>query len=329
MGKVLFIRGGAIGDFILTLPAIQLARRSLPEAEIEILGYEPAIQLARAANLADATRSIEYGPLSSFFSPNAALEPELAVYFKSFSVVISYLYDPDRFFENNLRRSGVETLFTGPHKVDETLAERHAAEQLAKPLEHLAMFLDQPWIDLAFDEDTRENAEVLLRNAGVDASQKLIALHPGSGSPRKNWSFEGWIQVAVSLSQEWDGNAHFLAISGEAEDSVIHEFHELLARERVAFTPVCHCPLPCLGVLLQRCQLFLGHDSGISHLAGACGIPGILLFGPTDPKVWAPRNPAITVIRSPSKTMAGFDPEQIVQAALKKCRNGGSFSQSK
>lgn len=327
MGKILFIRGGAIGDFILTLPAIQLARRSLPGVEIEILGYEPAVQLAKAAKLADATRSIEYGPLSAFFIPNTLLSPELMGYFKSFSVVVSYLYDPDGYFEGNLRRSGVETLFIGPHKVDESLAGQHAAAQLARPLEQLALFLEQPWIDLSFGSVASDDAGSLLQRAGIGPATQLIALHPGSGSPRKNWSFEGWSRVAASLASRLGGDVHFLVISGEAEDTIIHEFHDLLDREGVDFTPVIHCPLPCLGALLQRCRLFLGHDSGISHLAGACGIRGVLLFGPTDPEIWAPRNPAMGVVRSRTKTMADFRPEEVTGIALEKWRAGENSPQ--
>ena len=67
-GRILVIRGGAIGDFILTLPAIKLLRDSIPAAHLEILGYKHIIALAEMSRYADATRSIEYGPLSSFFS---------------------------------------------------------------------------------------------------------------------------------------------------------------------------------------------------------------------------------------------------------------------
>lgn len=55
-------------------------------------------------------------------------------------------------------------------------------------------------------------------------------------------------------------------------------------------------PLEELVAHFSQCRLFLGHDSGISHLAAACGAPCLLLFGPTDPSVWAPPSPRVTVI---------------------------------
>ena len=68
MNRILVIRGGAIGDFVLTLPAIKLLRDRFPKAHIEILGYKHIAALAEKRFYAQAVRSIEYGPLSSLFA---------------------------------------------------------------------------------------------------------------------------------------------------------------------------------------------------------------------------------------------------------------------
>ena len=65
---------------------------------------------------------------------------------------------------------------------------------------------------------------------------------------------------------------------------------------------------------LQNCALFLGHDSGISHLAAAVGTSCLLLFGPTDPAIWAPANPEVRVLRAPSLTMAGIEVPTVLAA---------------
>src|SRR5438105_12957417 len=116
MNRILVIRGGAIGDFILTLPALKALREAYPDARIEILGYKHIAVVAENRFYAQAVRSIEYGPLASFFAKNSELPAELADYFASFDLIISYLYDPDRIFESNLRRCGVENLLYGPAK---------------------------------------------------------------------------------------------------------------------------------------------------------------------------------------------------------------------
>jgi heptosyltransferase III len=72
LNRILVIRGGAIGDFVLTLPAIKLLRDRWPTARLEILGYTHIVALAENRFYADAVRSIEYGPLASFFARRAS-----------------------------------------------------------------------------------------------------------------------------------------------------------------------------------------------------------------------------------------------------------------
>src|SRR5437773_12391648 len=133
MNRILVIRGGAIGDFILTLPALKALREARPRAHIEILGYKHIAVLSENRFYARAVRSIEYGPLSSFFAKNSELPADLARYFGSFDLIISYLFDPHRIFENNPRRCGVEYLLCGPPKSVESAV--HAVGQLPLPIE--------------------------------------------------------------------------------------------------------------------------------------------------------------------------------------------------
>ena len=95
MGKILIVRGGAIGDFLLTIPAIQLLRDSLPDPHIEVLGYRNVADVATAFGIVDGARSIEYGPMSRFFVPKSDLDSDLTNYVGQFDLVLSYLFDPD------------------------------------------------------------------------------------------------------------------------------------------------------------------------------------------------------------------------------------------
>jgi heptosyltransferase-2 len=73
-------------------------------------------------------------------------------------------------------------------------------------------------------------------------------------------------------------------------------------------------PLPHLAAVLEH-TIFVGHDSGISHLAAAAGSNCILLFGPTDPNVWAPRNENVQIVVAPSGKLEDLEIAQ-VQGAL-------------
>jgi heptosyltransferase-3 len=288
--RILVIRGGALGDFILTLPALRLLRENFPGARLEILGYKHIVALAEGRIYADATRSIEYGPVAAFFARRATLDPELSEYFAGFQQIVSYLYDPDGIFEANLRRAGAKNILYAFRKLDDS---DHAAHQLARPLEQLALYLEDAAARVHPSEEDRAAAAAFLGDA---AGRLLIAIHPGSGSPKKNWPITNWLQLAHRLSAALP-EARFVLIGGEADNAPLAEFlagwtgpPALLARS---------LPLPELAAILERCRLYLGHDTGISHLAAAVGTACVLLFGPTDPDVWRPANANVTVLRAP------------------------------
>jgi ADP-heptose:LPS heptosyltransferase len=292
--RVLVIRGGAIGDFILTLPAIRLLLEGLPNPHIEILGYPGITSVAILGGLAEGARSIEHASLAPFFCPGANLDPTLAAYLASFPLVVSYLHDQDGHFGANLERAGVRNLIRGSHRMDES-GEIPAAVQLAKPLDELALYLEQPWISLGLQRPTPPSS--------------VVAIHPGSGSPRKNWGYERWAEFASRL-----GAASYLVVSGEAERDTIQDLLSDLDRRDIRFEHLACAPLPTVAQALTTCCGFVGHDSGISHLAAACDLPCFVLFGQTKPEIWAPQNPGVTVIRAPGGQLASLSPAAVADA---------------
>ena len=307
MKRILVIRGGAIGDFVLTLPAIKLLRGRYPDAHLEILGYKHIVALAENRFYADATRSIEYGPLASFFARGADLPRDLADYFARFDLVVSYLFDPDRVFEQNLIRCGVDMFIAANPKI---AAERHAALQLAQPLAQLDLTEPDPAARLYPAATDRAFAQSFLSSANAP----VVALHAGSGSATKNWRLERWIALGDTLIG--DGTAgSLLILGGEADVKQLRSLGaEWRDQEKVVFAE--NLPLPELAALLSECALFIGHDSGISHIAAAVGTYCVLLFGPTDPAVWAPANQPVQVLRADSRSLGDLQFEDVRNAAL-------------
>ncbi len=290
MDRILVVRGGAIGDFILTLPALKALRNARPHAHIEILGYKHIAVLAEKRFYAQGVRSIEYGPLARFFAVNSELPGELADYFASFDLIVSYLFDPDQIFEENLRRCGVENLLCGSAKILENAG--HAARQLARPIEELGIEV----VDLServFPSTAdRESARGFLGYP----SKPIVAIHPGSGSSQKNWPLENWIAL-FSQADHFSDVGRMLVISGEADEAQSKRLEHEWSERNVCFAK--SLPLPQLAAVLEQ-STFIGHDSGISHLAAAVGANCILLFGPTAPNIWAPCNNNVRVLRAPN-----------------------------
>ena len=306
-GRILVIRGGAIGDFILTLPAIHLLRENFPDAHIEILGYQHIISLAEGRYYAAATRSIEYGAMAGFFVPHSELAPDLVEYFASFHQIVSYLFDPERYFESNLRRAGAKNILRAFAPIDDS---DHAARQLARPLEKLALYIEDAAAKIHLTVEDHAFADRFFADC---ENAPIIALHPGSGSPRKNWPLEKWTEFGRALLRR---DVRLLIVGGEADE-------ERVAALRAAWhgAPILvsrHVPLPHVAALLARARLFVGHDSGISHLAAAVGANCLLLFGPTDPAVWAPANPCVSVLTAPDDDLEKLSVEAVVDEALRR-----------
>ena len=316
MNRILVIRGGAIGDFFLTLPALKALREAYPDARIEILGYKHIAVVAENRFYAQAVRSIENGSLASFFAKDSELPAELAGYFASFDLIVSYLYDSDRIFESNLRRCGVENLLCGPAKIIEKSG--HAARQLARPIEQLGITVADLTEEIFFTADDRQFAQEFLRRS----SQSILAIHPGSGSKEKNWPLENWIELVSSKdhSSKAEGELghmgkqfSLVVVSGEADKAQTAELEYDWKDRGVCFAK--NLPLPHLAAVLEH-TIFVGHDSGISHLAAAAGANCILLFGPTDPNVWAPRNENVCVLQAQSRRLNDLDIAE-VRAAMR------------
>jgi heptosyltransferase III len=281
MPKVLVIRGGAIGDFILTLPAIKLLRDNIPDVRLEILGYKPITELAVAAGLAEATRHLEHSAMARLFAPGSQIDDDVADYFRSFNVVVSYLYDPDGYFRGNMERLKVKTFLEASHRVEP--GNGHAAVQLAKPLERIAMWLEDPAPRLAFDPV-----------ADAEERRPLIAIHPGSGALKKCLPPDHWQRFGQSFAA-LHPEFQLVVVTGEAE---FERGVTASMRSALAGTDALHwdqLPLTDLACRLAGVRGFIGHDSGISHLAAACGVRCLLFFGPTDAETWAPKNPGVQV----------------------------------
>ncbi len=288
-GRILVIRGGAIGDFILTLPAISALRRQFPEAYLEILGYPHIAQLALAGGLVDRVQSIEAGALAGFFAKNGKLSESLADYFSGFNLIISYLYDPDEIFRSNVARCSKAQFIQGPHRAKDA-DKIHATRVYLSPLEKLAIFDADPLPRLCL----QPKAQPAL--AAQAPRSPVIGLHPGSGSERKNWPEEKWAALLQELINKTD--FEILMVGGEAEGERLQRLAAALplTRLRVAQS----LPLPELGQMLGRCDAYLGHDSGISHLAAALGLPGVLLWGESMAEVWRPPSEQIVVLHEPA-----------------------------
>jgi ADP-heptose:LPS heptosyltransferase len=126
--------------------------------------------------------------------------------------------------------------------------------------------------------DALVRARQLLDQAGFDRAGAVIAIHPGPSGPFREWSNESWTRLVQALREAGFPNIVQLGASGSSDagaalrtpiPGVVSLVNQLSIEELVA--------------MISGCDLLIGIDSGLLHIAASVGTPGIGLFGATSP----------------------------------------------
>ena len=141
-----------------------------------------------------------------------------------------------------------------------------------------------------------------------------VVVHPGSGGVSKCWPVDRYEAVLDALDA---AGRPVRVIYGEAEAERWPA--QRLARWRDRYGATGCATLEALLEQLLPAAAYLGNDAGPTHLAAQLGLPTLALFGPTDPRVWAPRGPAVTVLAPPTPTTITWLEVPAVLEAVTKC----------
>lgn len=261
MPRTLIVHTGGIGDFLLALPAIEELAKGTP---VELAGYRDRLELAVAGGIAAAAHSLDAIEFHSVFDEPSS---RLREFLSRFDRVIVWMRDPDHTIQHGLERCEVPRVDVFPGLPDSDWS-RHASEYYAECLR------------VTPDPEFRLN--VSPQHPPLDA-----VIHPGSGSPSKNWPMPRFAALASSLAAA--GRTVTWCI-GPAEAERAH------TTEPPGATLICES-LVDLAQRLITTKLYFGNDSGITHLAAILGVPTVAIFGPTNPAVWAPRGSHAHVVK--------------------------------
>jgi len=278
-----------VGDFILALPTLSALRESLQPTCTEIMAQPWNLPLVDGRFCADQVSDVNRADMAPFFQEEAALPKSMSCHLRTFDAAL--VFGRSQILARNLRRAGIQHVYLLPpfprgriHLTDHHLS---SVASLGIPTHPAA-----PTIYLK-NEDMNW-AEAFLRNmrCDPDSGRGILALHPGAGSRKKAWPAHRFAAVARMLTRD---DMQSLIIEGPADEQlVLDTLRDLNGLEPVILR---HLSLVQLGAILKHCSLYIGNDSGVSHLAAAVGIPTIAIFGPTDPVVWAPRGERASWLR--------------------------------
>jgi ADP-heptose:LPS heptosyltransferase len=247
---VLVLRPGALGDTLLAVPALRALRRAYPH--LTLAAHGGAARLLLGAGEIAAGLAFDDASLAWLFKAEA-VQPDDVVAWTSATGM------------PGLRYARVVAPSRPP------AMDRHCARYLLDSLAPLR-------IDLTWDASP-------LRLTPFPSSDILV--HPGSGSPAKNWPPERFARLIDVL------DAPVRLIAGEGDVSAADQVEACLGR---SLPRLEHPALEALAAWLAGCRGYVGNDSGVSHLAGLCGARTVAIFGPSDPSVWHPIGPDVHVV---------------------------------
>jgi heptosyltransferase-3 len=248
----LIIRPGAIGDFIVSLPAMECLKGD----DLEVWTASRHVPLAGFAQRARPIAATGLD-LLGVAEPPATLIEEL----RTFDSIISWYGANRPEFREAVRQLALP--FTFFRALPAAGAEMHAVD----------FYLEQARSIGPCESDgiPRVRCDV--------PREDFAAIHPFSGSPKKNWPLEKFRELAARLERvmpvRWCSGPEDPPLVGAVRIEDLYK----------------------LACWLARARLYIGNDSGITHLAAAVGTPVLALFGPSDPQVWAPRGEHVRVAR--------------------------------
>lgn len=281
--RILVLRGGAVGDFIVTLPCLRLLRERWPDAYIAWIGNARAAALAYGPDGIDEIHSQDAARWSALGEPGR--DAALDAWLRGFDLAVVFWPDPDGALAAHFAALGVRTV-GGTAQPQRAPAAAHYCAALAP--------LGLATANFRARVDARAAPPLTLD----PCAGPWIAWHPGSGSPRKNWPLPRWA-AALRLARQ-QAEFRLVVVGGEAERDRWSTIREAAPPDS-EFAPL-DATLPALAALFAQCAGFVGHDSGLAHLAAAVGTKCLLLFGPTDPAVWAPPGDHVRPLRTGERT---------------------------
>jgi len=297
------LQPGAIGDCILTLPLAAFMKEILGLGSVDILGHSEYVGILPGRTCIDSISSIDSIDLHRLFVEtktfNLTDRDPLIHIFSAYAWIATFLGEPDSNFEQNLiftancsHSAEVITLSLKPpksfsgHLTDFYI--QHFINHSGLPLKpwqvpHGDCLIKTTEVDIARGKE-------LLKGMGLGSGKKLVVIQPGSGGLHKCWHLDNFLAVAKKLDSE---GIEVIFLLGPAE---LDRFSKAAIKKMGSIAKYLRdLSLEQVLELLSHANVFIGNDSGITHLAAGLGVRTLAVFGPTNPVVYKPIGPDVTV----------------------------------
>jgi len=298
------ISPGAIGDCILMLPLAAAIKDSLALGRMDFIGNAEYTEFYPGRTCIDTVRSIESIPMHRLFESSQQFDvddpDELVNAFEPYQYIISFMgwregdFHANLLYTVNCSHCGDvimlpfgpgenDSKHTGLSYIDNFFRENTDFKQSTK--------FDINDTLISPSDSDRENGAKMLKSEGIEVGEKLIVICPGAGGVQECWPMENFLKTAETLGEK---GIRILFLLGPAEterfDATVIKSMEDVGK---VFS---NCSLTQVVQTIACAVLFLGNDSGITHIAGAMGIKTFALFGVTNPVFYQPMGPSVKIL---------------------------------
>lgn len=356
--RILVLRTEQIGDLVLSLPSFQALRKRFPDAYIAVLvqpvtapllKFNPHINEIIACKLPWSERKSHPTRVKH---PVKRVFASIAYHWRCLTTAISlgrrlsrYQFDVAIDLGDHIYSLLLTAMTKAPVRIGSPITggrfllthwvfpedKKHEVERCLDIIGLLGVQTEKPQLSLSWAPEDEIFVNEKLLQMGIQNEGLLVAIHPFSVEPSRNWNVKAWAKVADWLAQQTKATVIFL---GSAEDK---EKVETIQRQMQgnAFNLCGQFSLLQLAALLSRCDLMIGVNSAPAHIAAAVGTPVISVWSSAYlPEKWAPHSPQISVIHKqvpcadcrlevcpkPVSCMDMITPEEVISAAEQKLR---------
>jgi len=278
MPRTIFVvHPGGLGDVLLARPALRVVQAAFPSHQLGLVAGAEVGRLLHACGEVAAAFPLESGALAGLLAGPAWVASTLRDWLVRCDLAVCWMADPESRLSSTLQGLGVSRVIV-----------RSPASSAG-----VGMHQEDRFLETVRDIVTAERVEQRLQlpdHLRARGRARLAMIHPGSGSPRKCVA-PALLAALVARLQAIEVVP--VLIGGPADDGMVADVVDACARPPVI---VRDQDLLAVAGQMAHADLFVGHDSGLTHLATALQVPTVALFGPTDPRRWAPRGPHVTVL---------------------------------
>ncbi|MEK7236869.1 MAG: glycosyltransferase family 9 protein [Nitrospirota bacterium] len=289
---IVTIHPGGLGDVLLAVPTMIRLRTRFPKHRLVFCAEDQVAKLLLACRIIDEWTSVQGRACADLFAGADSATGQLQTWLENCDLAIGWMEDLDGKLNETLKAVGVrEVIVRSPFST--AIQATHQRDRFLEAINEAPsdgegdalLTVTEPLLDLG---------QACLEAAGFSREQPLVVIHPGSGSAHKCVAPE--ILAAVVIAVQISG-ATPVILEGPADREPVERLLQSCVNVPIVLKGL---DLFTVAGVLAQAGLFVGQDSGVTHMAALMGVRTVALFGPTDPARWAPRGAHVTVVQGAS-----------------------------